>query len=317
MRRALRLARRGLGRTSPNPPVGAVAVRHGEVAGEGWHRGFGLAHAEADLIARASDLGAGDLRGADLYVSLEPCGHHGKTPPCSRAIIAAGFRRVFYAAADPNPKTRGVGLADLAAAGIEVAAGILEAEARMLLAPYFRWITAGVPLVTLKWAMTADGRIATRSGDSKWISSEETRRKTRAERADFDAILIGRGTVERDDPELTCRTRGRKEPLRVLLDSKLALGLERRILAGVAQKAPLLVAAAEPAADEADAFGERRRRLEELGVTAAVLPAARMPDGGVDLPALLRELGARGVTSLLVEGGARVHGAFLDARLAD
>lgn len=309
MLRALRLARRGLGRVSPNPPVGAVAARGGKIVGEGWHRAFGGPHAEADLIARAGDA----CRGADLYVTLEPCDHHGKTPPCSEAIIAAGFRRVLIACDDPNPVTSGRSAPRLAAAGIEVVRGVEEAAARRLLAPYLCRTVARRPLVTAKWAMTADGRVATAGGDARWISAEETRRRTRAARSEADAILIGVGTARADDPLLTARTRGCPDPRRVVLDSSLALPLASRLVA-TAREVPLLVIASESRAGDPRAAA-RRAALEGAGVEVAILPADGA--GRVALSPLLTELARRGICHLLVEGGPAVLGAFLADALVD
>ncbi|MEE8143512.1 MAG: bifunctional diaminohydroxyphosphoribosylaminopyrimidine deaminase/5-amino-6-(5-phosphoribosylamino)uracil reductase RibD, partial [Planctomycetota bacterium] len=290
MLRALRLARRGVGRVSPNPPVGAVAMRDGEVIAEAWHRKFGAPHAEAALIA---SLPAGACRGCDLYVTLEPCAHHGKTPPCTEAILDAGFLRVFYAARDPHPLTRGVGQEQLQAAGVGVEGGLCEESARDLLAPYFRLTTAGVPLVTCKWAMTADGHIATRSGDSHWISDALTRRRTRRERCGYDAILVGRRTVEADHPRLISDIRGRPNPLRVVLDSRLRLSPEDPLVK-TATLAPVLVATVNHVSDPRQ--GERRRCLEDQGIEVLCLPGA---PAGVDLGALLQALGQRGVANLL------------------
>ncbi|MFN0058196.1 MAG: bifunctional diaminohydroxyphosphoribosylaminopyrimidine deaminase/5-amino-6-(5-phosphoribosylamino)uracil reductase RibD [Planctomycetota bacterium] len=309
MRQALRLAQRGLGSVAPNPPVGAVAVRDGEVVATGYHARFGGPHAEAALIASVAD---GALRGADLYVTLEPCAHQGKTPPCTDAIIRAGFRRVHYAVADPNPLTHGQGPARLAAAGIAVDSGLCADESRWLLAPFLRWIRERLPIVTLKWAMTADGRIASRTGDARWISSTTALAYTRRARRAFDAILIGSGTLLRDDPQLLSSGRGAQHPLRVLLDGRLRLTLQHRLVT-TARTSPVLVATRATRGDVA-----RERRSAELA--AAGLEIAQLPshvDSGIDLRALLGLLGERGITHVLVEGGSRVHGAFFDAGLAD
>lgn len=307
MHRALVLARRGLGAVAPNPPVGAVAVRDGAILAEGWHRRFGAPHAEAEVHSAARDL-----RGSDLYVTLEPCAHHGKTPPCTDAIIAAGVRRVVYAAPDPNPATRGKGPARLREAGIVVDSGLGEAEARLLLAGYYRWIMAGIPLVTAKWAMTADGCVATAGGDSQWISAPETLRRTRRERANYDAILVGRGTAERDDPRLLAARRGRggHQPLRILLDSSLAIGSGARLVR-TAREAPLLVVGV----DSKDAtLAERRDGLLSSGAEVELLPSE---DGRVAVDSLLLELGRRGITHLLLDGGPRVLGAWARAGSID
>ncbi|MCA8962394.1 MAG: bifunctional diaminohydroxyphosphoribosylaminopyrimidine deaminase/5-amino-6-(5-phosphoribosylamino)uracil reductase RibD, partial [Planctomycetes bacterium] len=226
MMRAIDLADRGIGFVSPNPPVGAVAVRDGEIVAEGYHHRFGAPHAEANLIASVPPR---VLVGADLYVTLEPCAHHGKTPPCTDAIIDARFRSVTYGVEDPNPLTRGKGPTRLRTAGIEVECGVEAIAIRRQLAPYLRWIRSGLPLVTAKWAMTADGRIATSSGDARWISSEAMLDRTRAERGRYDAILIGSGTQRADDPRLTSGGSAAREPLRVLLSSSFELEDEERL----------------------------------------------------------------------------------------
>lgn len=330
MERALVLARRGLGRTAPNPPVGAVAVRAGRIIGEGWHRALGAAHAEVHCIERAG--GPAACRGADLYVTLEPCAHHGRTPPCTLAILAARFRRVFYAVADPNPITSGRGPRQLRRAGVEVARGLGEDAGRWLLAPYLTRVITARPLVTAKWAMTLDGRIASRTGDARWISSEAMRRRTRRERAAFDAILVGIGTVLADDPQLSSTTPRGPTPLRAVLDSTLRLPLESRLVATL-ERAPLVVftaatpdvkptatSAAKPAVASvstsaaARGHARRRRALEERGVEVVPVPAR---DGRLDLLRVLEALGERGLLHLLVEGGSAVHGAFFDAGLVD
>lgn len=317
LRRALALAARGRGRVSPNPPVGAVAVRNGVIVGEGWHRRFGGPHAEVDCIGHAGEA----CRGADLYVTLEPCGHHGKTPPCADAVIEAGFRRVFFGCADPNPVTAGRGATRLAEAGVEVVEGVEEAAARALIAPYLSLVHRRRPLVTAKWAMTADGRIATVTGDSAWISSETTRRRTLAARGSIDAILVGIGTALADDPLLTARTRGRPDPLRVVLDSTLRLPVTSRLVA-TARETPLLVIASAGRGGE-PGFVDRRAALSELGadVIEVAPSAARAVDGTdsgrVAVPGVLDTLGARGVADLLVEGGAAVLGSFLDLGAVD
>ncbi|MGE3163517.1 MAG: bifunctional diaminohydroxyphosphoribosylaminopyrimidine deaminase/5-amino-6-(5-phosphoribosylamino)uracil reductase RibD [Planctomycetota bacterium] len=310
MERALRLARRGLGAVSPNPPVGAVAVCGGVVIGEGWHRRFGGPHAEADLVAR---LSAGAGRGADLYVTLEPCAHFGKTPPCTVAIREAGFARVFYAVADPHPVTRGKGPKELRRAGVQVARGLLEEPVRFLLAPYLKGVLCGLPLVTAKWAMSFDGRVATRSGDARWISDDRARAYTRRERSTYDAILVGRGTVALDDPDLTTRTPRRRNPTRVVLDSRARLSPQCRLLLS-ARETPVWVFVSARALASQAAVARRARGLERCGARVFPIPAGV---DGLDLPATLAELGRQGVRHLLVEGGPTVQGSFFDGGLID
>ena len=333
MARAIEAARRGAGMVSPNPIVGAVAVRAGEIIGEGWHSVYGGLHAERDLIARITrEHGVEACRGADLYVTLEPCAHHGKTPPCSEAVIEAGFARVFVGCDDPNPKTRGRSYEQFAAAGIPVVRGVEERAARELTAAYLCQQHAGRSLLTAKWAMTADGKIATATGDAAWISAEETRAATRRERGTFDAILVGIGTVRADDPSLTARTEGVRDPLRVVLDPHVSIDRGSRLVES-AKETPLLIIAASEAAGDHD-FETRREALVEAGVEVALVSAAAHPGSALQDSApqdsalqhgerrlaplaTLEELSRRGVAHVLLEGGGQIHGAFLDAGLVD
>lgn len=302
MRRALEEARHGVGHTSPNPAVGAVVVRGGRIVAVGHHRRAGEAHAEVEALVEAGAR----ARGATLYATLEPCVHYGRTPPCTEAILEAGIRRVVVGATDPNPKVRGRGIAALQAAGLEVRTGVLEPECRALNEAFNHAITRRSPFVVLKAAMSLDGRIATRTGDSKWITGPAAREVGHRLRAELDAVLVGRETAVVDDPQLTARVPGAKDPLRVVLDSKARLPLEARLVR-TARRVPTLVACTEAAS------ARRRRALAAAGVEVVALPAD--PTGLVSLPALLAALYARGVNGVLVEGGARVHGAFLDAGL--
>lgn len=300
MREALRLAARGLGRTRPNPAVGAVLVKRGAIIGRGYHARCGLPHAEAAAIAAAIE----SPRGADLYVTLEPCGHFGKTPPCAQAIIAAGIARVFYGCPDPNPATAGKGPAMLRKAGIAVAKGPLAAEARDFNAPYLTWVGAGRPLVTAKWAMTLDGKIATRTSDSRWISGQASRRIAHGLRNTADAVMVGSGTVLADDPELTCRLPRGRTPLRVILDRRGRVPLDARVFATRA-KGPVLVYTARAG---------HARALAAFGIDAVRVKPAR---GRGALAGILRDLGGRGIHHLLLEGGEALLGAFFDAGLVD
>jgi diaminohydroxyphosphoribosylaminopyrimidine deaminase / 5-amino-6-(5-phosphoribosylamino)uracil reductase len=302
MREALDLARRGAGQTSPNPMVGAVVVADGQVVGRGYHPRAGEPHAEALALRDAE----GRARGATLYVTLEPCPHWGRTPPCTEAIIAAGVRRVVAAMRDPDHRVSGQGLRRLAEAGIETCVGVAEGPARDLNEAYVKHRTTGLPFVTSKWAMSLDGRIATGSGESRWISGEASRALVHERRAGADAILVGIGTVVRDDPALTARTSAARHPRRIVLDSRLRIPLDARVLAQ--DGTPVVVATTPQASPGA------REALEARGVEVLV---AGGPQGRVDLRALLGELGRRGVLSLLVEGGGTVHGAFFDAGLVD
>lgn len=302
MRRALALARRGLQGVSPNPMVGAVLVRRGKVIAEGYHRRFGGPHAEVEALRRA-----GDARGADLYVTLEPCGHYGKTPPCAAAILAAGVRRVIYGASDPNPETAGRGPRALRAAGLEVVRGFLEKECVSLNAPYFYWRETGLPWVILKWAMTLDGKIATGSGESQWITGEEARAQAHALRRRVDAVMVGTRTLLRDDPLLLPKPARGRTPVRVILDRRGRLPLSLRLLGVPAQSGdgPRLYVAGPDASD---------RRLRELASRGLEILRLKANEWG--LLRLLRELGRRGISQLLVEGGSALLGSFVAARSA-
>ena len=306
MRAALALARRGLGNAWPNPAVGCVLVKDGRVIGRGWTQPGGRPHAETEALRRAGDA----ARGATAYVTLEPCSHHGRTPPCCEALAEAGIARVVMAMRDPDPRVNGRGLAMLRAAGIAVEEGLLEAEARALNAGFFRRIQAGMPVVTLKLASTLDGRIATASGESRWITGEAARREVHALRARHDAILVGSGTVLADDPDLTCRIPGmeRVPMLRVVADARLRTPHAARLVQG-AQVAPVLVITApgHPPAAQAPF----------IAAGADIITAPAHAGGGLDLPSLLRALGRRGVTRVLAEGGAGLAAALLRQGLVD
>ena len=286
MRLAIREAEKGLGRTSPNPAVGAVIVKGGRVVARGHHARAGGPHAEAAALAAAG----GRARGADLYTTLEPCDHHGKTPPCSAAILDAGIRRVFVGSRDPNPVVNGKGIARLAAGGVLVVPEVLRRECDALNAHWFRFITARRPFVTLKAAVTLDGKLATATGDSRWVTGPEARARVHQLRDRVDAVLIGAGTARADDPRLTTRlpAGGGRDPLRVVLDTDLSLPATLRLFRQ-RSSARTLVAHAST-------------RSRELGRNVELL-RCRRGRGGVDLADFLRRLGERGVTHLLVEGG--------------
>lgn len=303
MRLALREAHKGLGRTSPNPAVGAVLVKGGRVIARGHHAKAGGPHAEIVALQQAGARAAG----ADLYTTLEPCNHTGKTGPCTLAVLAAGVRRVYVGSLDPYPLVSGKGVRRLRRAGVEVEVGVLQEETDRFNEAWFRFVREGRPFVTLKIAATLDGRIATSSGDSRWITTASTRRRVHELRDGSDAVLVGRGTVTADDPRLTARIPGGRDPMRVVLDSDLSLPLRRAVFRQ-RSPAPTIVACAAPADPV------RVRRLREAGVEVLVCRRSR---GRVSLPDLLARLHARGVVRLLVEGGAGVFGAFLEERLAD
>ncbi len=303
MRRALELAALGLGRAEPNPLVGCVIARGAEVIGEGWHRQYGGPHAEIDALAVAGPRAAG----ATVYVTLEPCCHFGKTPPCTQALIAAGVRRVVAAMTDPFPAVAGRGAEALRAAGIDVELGLCEAEAKALNAPYRKLLSSSKPWVLAKWAMTLDGKIATRTRQSRWISSEASRQRGHELRGRVDAIIIGSGTAAADDPLLTARPAGPRQAVRVVVDSRASLSSVSQLIR-TARDAPVIVAAG-PDAAPAD-----RRRLESFG--CEVLPLAGTTHHE-RLEQLLTELGRRRMTNILVEGGGRLLGNFFDVGQID
>ena len=305
MRRALELAARARGLTSPNPMVGAVVVRDGTVVGEGYHRAAGQPHAEVEALAAAGRA----ARGATLYVTLEPCVHQGRTPPCAPAVIAAGIVRVVIATGDANPVVAGRGMAALRAAGVDVVADVLEAEAAALNRVFLTAMRDGRPHVTLKAAATLDGKIADVHGASKWITGEAARTEAHRLRSGADAILVGIGTVLADDPSLTVRLDPAwpREPLRVVLDSAARTPPHARVIAGATPSRALIVVGAS--APEA-----RVRALEATGADVLRCPGA---DGRVSITGLLAALAAREVRGVLVEGGAEVAAAFLDAGVVD
>ena len=309
MRRALVLARAAVGSTSPNPPVGAVVVRGGRIVGEGHTQPAGEDHAEKVALRQAGEL----ARGSMLYVTLEPCCHHGRTAPCTEAIIAAGVSEVYASVVDPNPQVSGRGLEQLRRAGISVTLGEGREDAEELIAPHTKFITTGTPLVTAKFAMSLDGKIATRTGDSKWITSEESRRYVHTLRAQSDAIMAGIGTVLADDPQLTARDADGaplpRQPLRVVVDSKGRLPADAALLR---QPGRTLVFVSDEAA--VARLGLESSRAEWVVAPWVVAPG---DDGRVDLRAMLSELGRREITSLLVEGGGTVLGSLFDDGLVD
>ncbi|HEY8475965.1 MAG TPA: bifunctional diaminohydroxyphosphoribosylaminopyrimidine deaminase/5-amino-6-(5-phosphoribosylamino)uracil reductase RibD [Chloroflexota bacterium] len=306
MRRALALARRALPSAHPNPAVGAVVVHHGEIVGQGFTQPPGQAHAEIVALARAGER----ARGATLYVTLEPCCHHGRTPPCVDAIVAAGVSEVRLATIDPSPWVNGEGVRRLEAAGVRTVVGEGAAEARRLNEAYFKYVSSGLPFVTAKYAMTADGKIATSHGRSRWISGAAAREVVARLRAEHDAVLVGVETVLRDDPQLTARPGGRlgrRQPLRVVVDSRLRLPLDARLVSGGLPGATLVLTTelAPP---------ERRVELERRGVQVAVVPSR---GERVDLRAAMMELARREVVSVLVEAGGTLLAALLAEGLVD
>jgi diaminohydroxyphosphoribosylaminopyrimidine deaminase/5-amino-6-(5-phosphoribosylamino)uracil reductase len=303
MARALELAARGEGLVEPNPVVGCVIVQDGEIVGEGFHQRFGGPHAEVEALRTAGARAVG----ADVYVTLEPCCHHGKTPPCTQALIKAGVRRVVVAQLDPFPQVAGQGIEELKRAGIEVEVGLLEREAQELNAPYRKLIERGRPWIIAKWAMTLDGKLATRSGDSRWISGEESRAIVHRLRGRMNAIMVGRNTAVTDDPLLTARPPGLRTPVRIVVDSKCALASTSQLVQ-TAVEVPVVVATSSASR------AEDRQRLEAANCDVLVCqgdsPQAR-------LAWLLDELGRSRMTNVLVEGGGTLLGSLLDLREID
>ncbi|MBI4566310.1 MAG: bifunctional diaminohydroxyphosphoribosylaminopyrimidine deaminase/5-amino-6-(5-phosphoribosylamino)uracil reductase RibD [Planctomycetes bacterium] len=297
MRRCLDLASQGVGGVEPNPLVGAVVVRNGRIVAEGWHRHFGGPHAEVQALERAGRR----AKGATLYLNMEPCCHFGKTPPCTDRVIAGGVREVIVSHRDPNPIVRGKGLRILRRHGLRVRTGILEAEALALNRGFVKYHTRGIPYVAVKWAMTLDGKIATRTGDSRWISGKESRARVHRLRDEFQAILVGARTALRDDPQL----KGwKRDPIRIVLDSGARLPLEAQLVRTARERRTIMAVTSE-------APPNKVRRLERAGVEIV----AQQEE--IDMRILFEELGRSGIQSMLVEGGGEVHASVLDADLAD
>ncbi|MBN1651449.1 MAG: bifunctional diaminohydroxyphosphoribosylaminopyrimidine deaminase/5-amino-6-(5-phosphoribosylamino)uracil reductase RibD [Bacteroidales bacterium] len=304
MRNSLRLAKKGCGFVAPNPLVGATIVKNGHIIGEGWHQKYGEAHAEIDAIAKSTS----SVEGATLYVNLEPCAHQGKTPACSLAIIQNKFKRVVIACLDPNPLVSGKGVNMLLQAGIEVDSGILEQEAFKLNERFFKYITHNKPFIALKMASSLDGKIATFSGDSKWISNEKSRAFAHLLRLQYSAILVGINTVLTDDPQLNVRLKNKKikNPLRIVLDSQLQIPLEAKILN--ASLAPTWIATTQKQASD------KSRILEHKGIRVLFCPEK---EGKIDLHYLIEKLADENIDSLLVEGGGTVNFSFAQKKLVD
>ncbi len=306
MREAISLAERGRGYTSPNPRVGALLVRDGEIVGRGYHESYGGAHAEVNAIADAGDA----ARGADLYVTLEPCCVWGNTPPCTDAIRQAGIRRVVMPIDDPNPDVAGRGATMLREAGVIVDIGCLDDEARRLNEAYIRFRATGLPLVTLKLAVTLDGRITSWRAKDRWISGEQSRRRVHAMRGASDAVLVGIGTVLADDPDLTDR-RGdgtERQPVRIVADSHLRIPVDARLVSTAGAVRTVVACIDE------EGLAARAATLEKENVTVWRLPVAS--DGRLDAVALMRRLAAEGMTDVLCEGGSTLGTALLDRNLA-
>ncbi len=305
MKMALALAERGRGFTSPNPMVGAVVVKEGRVVGKGFHEAVGKAHAEVNAIA---DAGSG-AEGATLYVTLEPCNHSGRTPPCTESILKAGIRRVVTAMRDPNPNVAGGGIEYLVKNGIKVTVGICESEAKTLNECFIKFVRTKRPFVIIKCASTLDGQIATRTGDARWVSGAESRHYVHRLRHAVDAILVGIGTVRADNPSLTTRLEDRRgrDPIRIILDTHLSVPEDAKVLR-VKSESDTIIISGHAAAED------KKARIERAGVRVLQSP---LKDGMIDLPPLMDRLGAMGITSLLIEGGGRLIASALAAGIAD
>ena len=302
MRRALHLAEKGKGRTSPNPMVGAVLIKNGKVVGEGYHARAGEAHAEILALRQAGEA----ARGSTLYLNLEPCAHYGRTPPCAPEVIRARVKRAVIGMEDPNPLVRGRGLKRLRRAGLDVEIGILEKECQKLNEFYCKYILTKEPFVILKVAATLDGKIATREGESKWISGETSRRFVHRMRDQVDGVVVGIGTVLKDDPQLTGRIKKGRDPYRIVLDSQLRIPEDARVIGDSPSKT---IIATTEWIDK-----DKIERLENKGVQVLLFDSKQ---GRVDLRQCLNKLGEMGMMGLLVEGGSRINGSFLDEGLID
>jgi len=306
MKAALGFARKGLGKTSPNPAVGAVIVRKGEIVAAGFHRKAGGAHAEVEAL---NQLGGKARQGDTLYVTLEPCNHYGRTPPCTQAILEKGIRRVVVGMRDPNPHVKGGGCDTLSDQGVEVMTGVLEEECRRLNEWFVTYVTKGRPFVIAKTALTLDGWTATSTGHSRWVTNERSREWVHRLRNQVDGILVGVGTVAADDPLLNTRLRkGRgKDPVRIIVDTHLSIPVNARVL-GHSYKSETVIAVSD------DVPSRRLKRLERKGISFLVCPKK---EGRIDLKVLMDRLGKRSITSVLLEGGATLMGAMIREKLVD
>lgn len=317
MRYALEQARRGIGHVEPNPAVGAVIVdEQGELVSSGFHQKFGGPHAEVEALRQADR----SVQGMTVYVTLEPCSHFGKTPPCADALVAAGVGRVVVATVDPAPHVAGTGISRLREYGIRVDVGICQAEADVLIAPFRKLFTQGLPFVHAKWAMTLDGKIASRTGSSKWITNATSRARVHQLRGRMDAMISGIGTVLADDPLLTVRPPGARTPTRVILDSTARLPLDSQLVASAAEAPVLLFTLSSSSTERIDLLRERGVEVftvppcEDSGLVDH--PEQASPPG-IDLKVVLQELGERKMTNVLIEAGGRLLGAFWDENLID
>ena len=307
MRRAIELAKSGVGKVNPNPLVGAVIVKDGQIISEGYHAKYGDLHAERNAFRNLKN--AEDAKGAEMYVTLEPCCHQGKQPPCTQAIIEHGIRKVYVGSNDPNALVAGKGIRQLREAGIEVETEVLKEECDALNPVFFHYITAKTPYVLMKYAMTLDGKIATRTGHSKWISGEESRARVQQTRNALKGMMVGIGTVLNDDPMLTCRIPDGRNPIRIICDSKLRIPLSSQVVT-TAKEIPTIVATVEPHADYMRFWNEQKQALEQQGVEVLVVAEQA---GRLNLFNLMVKLGERQIDGILLEGGSTLNYAALQA----
>ncbi len=305
MKRAIELAKRGTGQTNPNPLVGAVIVKDGRIIGEGYHRRYGELHAERNAIASLTE----SAKGAAIYVTLEPCCHYGKTPPCTEAILENGIARVVIGSRDPNPKVSGKGAEILRKAGVLVEEDFMREECDRLNPVFFHYITRHTPYVVMKYAMTADGKIATKTGASKWITGEDSRMEVQKLRCRYMGIMAGIGTVLEDDPMLNVRIPGKRSPVRIICDSSLRIPLDSQICR-TAKDYPTIIAWAPKSAEDIEGEDHKIKELERLGIQVLAVP-----DGGgrVDMEKLMQNLGSQGIDSILLEGGGTLNDSALRA----
>ena len=303
MKMALALAQKGKGFTNPNPVVGAVIVKNGRIVGRGYHKKCGMPHAEVNALKDAGPL----AKGATIYVTLEPCDHFGRTPPCTEAVIRSGIKKVVLAMKDPNPVNNGKGVKRLNFHGIDTVVGVMEEEARGLNRPYIKYITSGRPYITLKLAESLDGKIATRTGESKWITGEDSRRYGRLLRCRVDAVMVGANTVLRDDPLLLCDRPVRRQPARVIVDSRLKISPHSKVFTKMGSSPVIIAAGSGAPAHKAKVF-------ESMGVKVLRI---KLKDGVVDLDGLMKALATLNIMDVLVEGGGELAASLIRYKLVD
>lgn len=311
MRRAIELAKLGIGKVNPNPLVGAVIVKEGKIISEGYHMVYGDLHAERNAFKNLKNKE--DAKGAEMYVTLEPCCHHGKQPPCTEAILEHGISKVYVGSNDPNELVAGKGIQMLRDAGIEVVTEFLKEECDALNPVFFHYITTKTPYVVMKYAMTLDGKIATRTGHSRWVSGEESRTRVQETRNALKGIMVGIGTVLNDDPRLTCRIEGGRNPIRIICDSKLRIPLSSNVVA-TAKEVPTIVATIAPHAEYNRFWNEQKAELEASGVEVLVTEET---EGRLDLQDLMKKLGEKCIDGILLEGGSTLNYAALQAGIVN